>query len=590
MDQERETTPEVKPQIANLADLLKWTQQGRLRCPMFQPFRWDRARVRELFDSILKQYPIGTLLIWKSQTVRPSRPALGPLKLPNSPGDDMLVIDGQQRVSAIAGVLLKGRMEASEDIEDPGMWDLWFDAEGKDGQVFRHITGSPPPSSILVRDLLHMGKLLQEGKRLSTQLPREEEDRAGRIMEVWQAAATALTSYRLPYVEFLTDDLDIAVDSFTRLNRRGMDITADEMFSALSESDGSGPRLAEHIDGILREVRDAGYGPLDRPAVLRLILVELDLDPFGTDWSQLGRKSLNKARKNLDDAVARSRKGLLTGLRYLQTDVGLPSLRLLPYSGILVGIACYLGGREGPYAEKERECLREWVWHATFAGFADGNPSRSTEVWRALQKAGRDTEYTQPLPKVSPRAAVTPYPSRHDLRAARVVASQWADLVSWKMEEQELRQVGRHLNVGGADCFIRIFRPRSTTTDPELKELLSSPANRVFDWWSMDNPDISRRELAIRRLIDLSGEGEGSTRWLTRLHIDEKGLELLRAVNSKEGSARESLEKSFLLHRQTLLIAAEHDHLRRYNLSPPAGVAPPALDRQEEYSVPPDDL
>ena len=31
-------------------------------------FVWEEARVYKLYDSIMRQYPISTLLIWKTQT------------------------------------------------------------------------------------------------------------------------------------------------------------------------------------------------------------------------------------------------------------------------------------------------------------------------------------------------------------------------------------------------------------------------------------------------------------------------------------------------------------------------------------------
>ena len=59
-----EDAPEITPQVLHLRDLLKWVRQGRVGVPNFQrDFIWDRGRMLSLFDSIRKQYPIGTLLL-----------------------------------------------------------------------------------------------------------------------------------------------------------------------------------------------------------------------------------------------------------------------------------------------------------------------------------------------------------------------------------------------------------------------------------------------------------------------------------------------------------------------------------------------
>ncbi|WP_328708616.1 DUF262 domain-containing protein [Microbispora hainanensis] len=47
-----------------LAYLPGLVRDGRLRIPSFQrSFRWDRDDVVRLFDSVLRGYPIGTLLM-----------------------------------------------------------------------------------------------------------------------------------------------------------------------------------------------------------------------------------------------------------------------------------------------------------------------------------------------------------------------------------------------------------------------------------------------------------------------------------------------------------------------------------------------
>ncbi len=72
---------------------------GDIGLPDIQrPFVWDTTRVRELFDSMYRGYPIGTLLFWengypgeyKSIGVEAKQ------KIPH-----LLIVDGQQRLTAL---------------------------------------------------------------------------------------------------------------------------------------------------------------------------------------------------------------------------------------------------------------------------------------------------------------------------------------------------------------------------------------------------------------------------------------------------------------------------------------------------------
>ena len=49
----------------NLAGLISYIQNGQIGLPDIQrPFVWSNAKVRDLFDSMYKGFPVGYLLLW----------------------------------------------------------------------------------------------------------------------------------------------------------------------------------------------------------------------------------------------------------------------------------------------------------------------------------------------------------------------------------------------------------------------------------------------------------------------------------------------------------------------------------------------
>ena len=51
----------------NLSDLLKDVRNGRIGLPDLQrPFVWRDNKVRDLFDSMMKGFPIGYIMLWES--------------------------------------------------------------------------------------------------------------------------------------------------------------------------------------------------------------------------------------------------------------------------------------------------------------------------------------------------------------------------------------------------------------------------------------------------------------------------------------------------------------------------------------------
>lgn len=85
-------------------------------------FVWDEDQIQRVFDSIMREYPIGTLLVWKTKSKIKMRKFIDNythgLKLTDFyvPEDDkikMLVLDGQQRLQSLF-IGLKGSNEKKE--------------------------------------------------------------------------------------------------------------------------------------------------------------------------------------------------------------------------------------------------------------------------------------------------------------------------------------------------------------------------------------------------------------------------------------------------------------------------------------------
>ncbi len=90
-----------------LADLIKDVRDGAIKVPQFQrPFVWKAAQALELLDSIASNYPVGSLLLWKTSEKLAVERNIGDFRLPEteelSPTD---VTDGQQRLTVVYAAL-----------------------------------------------------------------------------------------------------------------------------------------------------------------------------------------------------------------------------------------------------------------------------------------------------------------------------------------------------------------------------------------------------------------------------------------------------------------------------------------------------
>lgn len=90
---------------SKVADLLMDVKNGRIGLPDLQrPFVWKDNKVRELLDSMMKGYPIGYIMLWSSPDDYDNTGHIGKNEKMYKHPDD-LVIDGQQRLTALLGEL-----------------------------------------------------------------------------------------------------------------------------------------------------------------------------------------------------------------------------------------------------------------------------------------------------------------------------------------------------------------------------------------------------------------------------------------------------------------------------------------------------
>lgn len=112
------TLPE--PQSVTFSSLFAEIEHGTIKIPQFQrDFVWNKTDSAKLLDSIVKGYPIGTFILWKTNERLRSIRNLGGLTLPETPKGDAVkyVLDGQQRLTSLF-VTLKGLSIKREDRMD----------------------------------------------------------------------------------------------------------------------------------------------------------------------------------------------------------------------------------------------------------------------------------------------------------------------------------------------------------------------------------------------------------------------------------------------------------------------------------------
>ena len=108
-----------EPKSTTFPSLMADIEKGITKIPQFQrDFVWGKEKSAALLDSIVKGYPIGTFILWKTKEELRSVRNIGGLNLPETPQGDYTeyVLDGQQRLTSLFAAL-KGLTIEREDTE-----------------------------------------------------------------------------------------------------------------------------------------------------------------------------------------------------------------------------------------------------------------------------------------------------------------------------------------------------------------------------------------------------------------------------------------------------------------------------------------
>lgn len=486
----------VNPQVMLIENVLSEIAMGRLRVPRFErPFVWRPDQMLDLFDSIERGYPIGSLLVWDTGTSIPSLDRVADIDIPPAPSDGPsgFLLDGHQRVSTLFGCLTRRSSDdpsSSQSQQQDWMWDIYRvlgDSEDHSNR-FRHWrqADAPPPEYLPMHSVLRTMDFLAYTRRLSQSIG-DESVFSSLIAEAEQLAQR-IKSYQVSVVHLKGGELRHALEVFSRLNSSGQSMTPDQMVSALTYR-GEGETLSDRIDAIREELGGIGYGHISPITIFRSILaVAGEEDVQYTRWDRLATRIQGK----LAEAVNNTSRALRLAVSFLQEQCGVPLARLIPYQlQVMLLIAAF---HENPDPSPEqRKALEQWFWGTSWSGFfASANTIQVRNSLADMKDfaAGNREAPWEPL-------AARPFPDYFDFRSTRVRA-----YILW-----ELRNFRQRLDMDGkpVDPVDLLARSLDTAYQPICTGTpnSSNPANRII---FPTPPGISLQRALLKLPDDLRSE------------------------------------------------------------------------------------
>lgn len=331
--------------------------EGTLKIPQFQrDFVWDKTQTARLIDSILKGFPIGTFVLWRTSEELRHIKNIGNIALQQAPKGEPVsyILDGQQRITSLYAIR-KGVIANKDDEEiDYKQICINLDSDPDQEDVVVSIEPDPEHRYISLFDLLN-----QSLHHLLSNYNQEEL----RKIDIYR---TRLQGYNFSVINIDNYPIDIACEVFTRINTGGQDLTLFEIMVAKTFDQSVNFDLAEKYQELVipdseeKNLRDAGFETVPDVTVLQCVSAHLRKQIKSADILKITRKDFIAAWPEVVSA-------LYDAVDFVRSDLRIPVSGLIPYSSQLIPLTYFFGKMSGKKVSiEQRRYLRQLFYWSGF--------------------------------------------------------------------------------------------------------------------------------------------------------------------------------------------------------------------------------
>ena len=340
-----------EPQSLPFPTLMSDIEKGLVKIPQFQrDFVWTKEKSALLLDSMLKGFPIGTFVLWKTKESLRTIRNLGGAKLPETPEGDFTqyVLDGQQRLTSLYAAARGLRVERDERTDD--FAEMYIDLE----------VGEDEPIVIIDKDgrdqksLVRVVDLLNAGFSFLAAYPEA-------LHEKLSVYKSRLETYAFSIVLVKEAPIDIATQIFTRINVTGRPLSVFEIMVAKTFDSTRDFDLADEYDKLIDRLQQVSYETLLPATILQTVSAIL--------VKECSKKEILKLDKGkFIDVWPKAVDAIYSAVDYFRSYYRIPVSRLLPYGALLVPFSYFFHRHPDRPTGDEAKRLQDFFWRVALGG------------------------------------------------------------------------------------------------------------------------------------------------------------------------------------------------------------------------------
>lgn len=351
--------PQPKPDSRKYQELITDIEKGVIKIPKFQrEFVWPIEKTAALLDSIAKGYPIGTFILWKTNQRMADVKNVGNIALPATPDDRQVeyVLDGQQRMTSLFAAYRGAKISRSGSKKLTDFAEIYVNLDptlSDDAQIVVHELPNDPHKCVPLKDVLALNR--EVGRRLVTTHGLTDDD-----LDVADKFKQAFATYDFSLVTLTREDIDSAIEVFTRINTGGSVLTLFEIMVAKTYDEEKKFDMQVEWLNVENDLDEVGYDGISPSTILQLLALVLAGE---AKRSTILRLEKMKVIETWPKAVS----AIKSAVDHFRTAYRIPVSALLPYDSLIVPFAYWFYHKRHEPAGNDHLRMRQFFWRSVLS-------------------------------------------------------------------------------------------------------------------------------------------------------------------------------------------------------------------------------
>jgi hypothetical protein len=379
-------TDRIRPTDKGITTYLDELKNRDFQIPTFQrEVVWEKENVKKLWDSIYKFYPLGSILVWKTDLKLQNHREIGGHVITDGSFDRaeyQYILDGQQRTTSLLTSLYGGCIEGLDGFDPTVYIDLTVENEtevddesykkrflyfdeisDRNGTFNRNKARQEKYDSGLIVKLLDIKNDFGGVERNLVECQTSDyKDYDHPVRQQLRLAKQVLDNYRLSFIELKGIQVSEVCQIFERINQAGkpldiFDIVVAKTFRPGSENE-QGFYLRDYIDEF-RATNNSHFLQISDFDYLQIIAVLISENIENSGIHNITPRYLNDIRtEQIENIWLPAKKAILKTFDFFENTLNIKGPQLIPYRYLYLTLAYYFYENNNP----DYGFLKKYFW------------------------------------------------------------------------------------------------------------------------------------------------------------------------------------------------------------------------------------